>query len=383
MSNTVNTSLYSAEIINGKDPNGSAGFVYVSVTPGSNGGYVDILEKFNWNAAGGYVDEVPYVIAKEWELNFGQIISNTVALMDKFFNFAGNNNFTNDLDPNDPYAKIYGAHETGFTYVFPHLINSGASIRGKTTNVWKRNNIASAFTDFTGAVEGLIETAGSIIDFHSKKDPTTKDKDKEKKKINFGGLNKTGKFFQNEIVGSGLGLEDIVTYSSTNAKTLTISFPLYNTLDEKSAIENFDFVNLFQLQNLKMRTSFLSFIPPKIYTIESPGRGGIYMPAAFVSSFDVQSIGTTRFMHTGSYAGNAGTLNNSTYGRIIPEAYKVSITFEEIVPESSNIMLGSIGGNKVSVIDNTSASSKNAKQGVSVMLGKEVSVPNPNYKPSK
>ena len=119
-----------------------------------------------------------------------------------------------------------------------------------------------------------------------------------------------------------------------------IEFPLYNTMDIGDTIKNYEFISLFGMQNLKIRTSFLTYIPPKIYSVESTGRGGVYMPAAYVSSYDVRSIGATREIQIG---GNT---------HLIPEAYKVSITLTELIQESANIMQGSLGGSKTQVIKN-------------------------------
>jgi len=108
-------------------------------------------------------------------------------------------------------------------------------------------------------------------------------------------------------------------------------------MEIKDTINNFEFVSLFGLQNLKVRTSFLTFVPPKIYTVQS-SRGGVYMPAACVSSYDVKSIGATRDL----------TLKGSKY--LIPEAYKVSITLKELIQESGNIMSANLDGSKVNVM---------------------------------
>jgi hypothetical protein len=306
-------------------------FVNLLVTPNYKNGYIDILNDFEWTT-GGYVDEVPYILVKEMQLNYGQVIQNLYAYIQQsqglvdtaIAAFYGQTpNLAANIDPNDPYASVYSATDTGFNYVFPHLIKNTETIKGQTVNTWKRNNLGSAVGN---TIKGLPKVGSTLKPIE--------------------------KFLGNEIIGSGIGIEDIVTYSSTAARKLKISFPLYNTESEATAIKNSDFVNLFGLQNLKTRTSFLTFIPPKIYTIESPGQGGIYMPAAFVSSFDVMSIGTTRFMNSGQYSAGTGTLNNSTNGLLIPEAYKVDITFEEIIPQSSNIMFGSLGGNKISVVNN-------------------------------
>jgi len=339
------------------------GYTYLYVDPTYKNGYIDILNDFNWNAAGGYVDEVPYLIVKEMELNFGQVIQNILGYVTAASNtfggqsigqtIAGNvgtvvNNAgfpQGNYDKNDPYAITYAAHDTGFTYVFPHLIRNGTTRKGTTYNEWARTNL--------GNVAGNL--GEGLLGFTPGLEAATK---------------AGSKFLRSELGGSGLGLEDIVSYSKTAAKQIKISFPLYNTGSEQSSIMNFDFVNLFGLQNLKMRTSFYTFIPPKIYTIESPGQGGIYMPAAYVKSFDVKSIGTTRFMNSGQYSNygnydyidknntNVGTGTAPTNGVLIPEAYKVEITFEEMIPQSSNIMFGSLGGQKISVVNNTTGKVK-------------------------
>ena len=317
-------------------------YVDFNVFPAEGGGNINILNDFKWTT-GGQSDEVPYLLLQEMQLNFGQAIQNIAGILTSAANTLGKVPLQQNTDPNDPYSQVYSATPTGFNYVFPHLIKDGDSIKGSIDNTWKRNNIAS-----------LIGNAAAGLPFVGK----------VAKPIE--------KFMGNEILGSGIGLEDIVTYSSTSPKQLKVSFPLYNTFSEKEARLNFDFINLFGLQNLKTRSSFATFIPPKIYIIESPGQGGIYMPAAYVKLFDVMSIGTTRFMNSGQYSRDASNyqyfLNPETNtrhittnaansnGLLIPEAYKVNITFEEIVPQSANIMWGSLGGSKVNVINPTTAS---------------------------
>ena len=98
----------------------------------------------------------------------------------------------------------------------------------------------------------------------------------------------------------------------------------------------------------------MTYIPPKLYTISNPYNGGIYIPVAIVSNYTVNSIGTTRVLSDHLQDG----LTNSRI--IIPEAYKVSITFRELIPQSSNIMLGAMGGSKISVINNTALSDINS-----------------------
>jgi hypothetical protein len=365
--------LYTVQSKPGNNLGNGINYVDFSVSPSYKGGNINILNDFKWTT-GGQNDEVPYLLLQELQLNFGQIIQNLAGNLTSVEKMFDNNQ---NADPNDPYSQVYSATPTGFNYVFPHLLKDGDSIKGSTHNTWKRNNIASMAGSATA---GILETAAGVFSNGAA-----------------GGVrdltNTVRNFFGNELLGSGLGLEDIVTYSSTTPKQLKVSFPLYNTFTERDALLNFDFVNLFGLQNLKTRTSFATFLPPKIYVIESPGQGGIYMPAAFVKSYDVISIGTTRFMNSGQYSADAsnyqyltdpktntkstgGSNAPNSNGILIPEAYKVNITFEEIIPQSANIMWGSLGGQKVSVINPTTGSSVNTSNNVPNIPGTEFKQPN-------
>ena len=102
---------------------------------------------------------------------------------------------------------------------------------------------------------------------------------------------------------------------------------------------------MFTFQNLKNRTSFVTYIPPKIYSLDGLAFGGIYWPAAYVSNLDIESIGTTRYLYDSGYNSQTGGK-----GLLVPEAYKISITFKQLVADSSNIFSGTMGGTKVQVL---------------------------------
>ena len=140
---------------------------------------------------------------------------------------------------------------------------------------------------------------------------------------------------------TGFSYESPQTFKSSNNKSVSISFPLYNTVDIKKTIDNFWFVQLFALQNLKIRTTYLTHIPPKIYTVESQGGGGVFMPAAYVRNYSIKSIGATREIDIGNGSRS-----------LIPEAYKVTITLTSLIPESTNIYRGAANPNqRISVIE--------------------------------
>jgi hypothetical protein len=91
----------------------------------------------------------------------------------------------------------------------------------------------------------------------------------------------------------------------------------------------------------------MSYIPPKIYEVDAYSVGGVYMAAAIVSNFKVDSIGTTRRMTEWAGFGPKEIL--------IPEAYRVSITFTDLLSQSSNVFAGALGGTKIKVTDGAAA----------------------------
>jgi len=276
-------------------------------------GLIDILNEFTWSNSGD-VSEVPYILVTESELQYGAWVQNIANAL-----VVANATVTGSLANVDPYLTLYAANPTGFSYAFPWLISSDNPKIRSFNNQW--DNAAGM-----GDILGLFEGKG--------------DKSSKGNQIGAGIAALGG------VVSPGMGIESTYQYTDTALQEITISFPLYNTFDTKSAFDNYCFVTLFTFQNLKNRTSFITYIPPKIYTLDGWAFGGIYWPAAYVSNLDIQSIGTTRYLSETGYTGN--TNGNAL---LVPEAYKVSITFKQLLPDSSNIFAGTMGGTKVQVVN--------------------------------
>jgi hypothetical protein len=264
-------------------------------------GIVDILNDFRWKNSGS-TSEVPSVYVVEYELAFGSWAQNIARVLSEGAKVFANKSM-------DPYMVMYYADPTGFRYRFPLLISDGGKIRS-ISNQW-------------GAYDGIT----GFFRKNEKGPPSTAEK--------------IGQFAGGLIGGmdSGVGVEDVYRYERTDPEQITITFPLYNTNTLEEAYKNYQFVSLITFQNLKTRTSFLTYVPPCLYTIKTDGCvGGFNWPVAIVSNLEIESIGTTR------------VINEFVEAILIPEAYKVSITFRQLLPTSSNIFLGSMGGETVDVI---------------------------------
>jgi len=283
-------------------------------------GLINVLKDFPWKISGS-TEEVPNVLVTEYELSWGQTVTNIQRTMQLIAEDGGKRT--------DPYYAMYTGKQTGFKYVFPHLIKDGQSLR-KVSNSWSDK----AATTMTGVTQGLAQfadgAAGIAANLGTQFIP------------GIGGMIKST---QDALLGPqlatnvlpGLGAEEVRKYSGTTNNSFTIKFPLYNTIDTASAYKNYSLVTLLTFQNLKTRTSFMSYIPPKLYRVENTYKGGIFMPVSFISNLDIKSIGTTRVL--------------KEYGDVlIPEGYNIEITFQELISQSSNIFEGTMGGNKIEVI---------------------------------
>lgn len=302
------TRFYDVESETGADLTiGGMGFIAAPYVKLKSRGAVDVVNQLHWKNSGS-TDEVPYIIAVEKELQYGMWAQN----ISRIFTFGEN---LIDGEAQDPYQQLYAAKTTGFNYAFPWLLKGGDQIRS-VNNSWGEvsNGIPQLLSKLGGKGNGVMDVLGGIA----------------------GGA--VG------AVAPGVGFEKVQEYKDTTQQELTIEFPLYNTASIENAFDNYAFVSLFTFQNLKTRTSFMTYIPPKIYTLDSQNLGGIYWPLAYVSNLKIDSIGTTRNLSEFSKY-NGGDNPNI----LIPEAYRVSITFKELLPQSSNIFAGSIGGQKVQV----------------------------------
>lgn len=284
---------------------------YIKAVPNGGKQVLNICDDFDWKNTGS-TDEVPKIFASERELIYGSYTTSILSLFQQTGNFlnglAGDSKGGTDI-----YPQLYSSELTGFNYIFPHLLTTG-------NNIYNVNN---SWTANTSSPQTFIN---SLADGKDSNNPITE----------------AAFSFAAGAVTPGFGFDDVYSFSSTANRTLNVSFPLYNTLSLDSAYNNYCFVNLFTFQNLKTRTSLATYIPPKIYQLHYGNtQGGFYSPICVVTNLQIDSIGTTRKMTEFKSDGIPEIL--------IPEAYKVNITFMELIQNSSNIFAGGIGGDKIEV----------------------------------
>jgi hypothetical protein len=285
---------------------------YYKLTPKTP--VIDILNNFKWKNWGN-TDEVPAVYVYEKELLYSVFTNSILSIIEQ-----GKNLFSGE--GLDIYSQLYKSESTGFNYVFPYLLASGNALRA-ISNQW--SGVAGA----NDIINNAVQTSSKPSKDGGNSNPLLSNL------VSMGINTALG------TISPGWGMEELFKFDNTARQTLPVSFPLYNTGDIEDIYSNLSFINVFSYQNLKNRTSIMTYIPPKIYTVDAKSIGGIYMPAAYVSDFKVESIGTTRRINELKKFGIDDAL--------IPEAYKVTISFTELLSQSANIFMGALGGDKVEV----------------------------------
>ena len=287
-------------------------FTYKVARPAGGTNVIDVHGTFDWKNPG-KVDEVPGLVLVEKQLDYGIWTSNLMRLLANASNVAN--------QTGDPYGALYAASNTGFVYALPYLIQPGSSIRGEISNTWSDISSEQSWSGMMGA----LPVVGGLMQAGYKRATEIAE-------------------CVGNIVSPGVGYEPIKVFSGTQPRTIQITFPLYNTVSIESANNNFSFITLLGLQNLKTRTSFATYLPPKIYEVSTDDEGSVYMPFAYISRLDIQSIGTTRaiFDHGNTVQGSGGR-------RVVPEAYKVNISLTELLPDSANIYSAGLEGRAVKV----------------------------------
>ena len=240
------------------------------------------------------------------------------------YNSDNPGSFTSD----SPYSGLYNGKKTGFVYHLPYLNPQGLSptsgkwdkIDGKDAMGIASKGLTSSKTSI-GAIEKAwweIAKAASPIGV----DQTVQDWD------NLVDV-------QQQFNNPGTAKETIKIFTPNDTgDTVTTTFHLFNTENKQNIIDNWNFLFTLTYQNLPNRKSLARMDPPSLYVMEIPGFKRF--PVAVISDMKVVNVGTTRLIDitTGEIATNN---NTSTNIKIIPEAYKVTITIKSLLMDSQNL----------------------------------------------
>jgi hypothetical protein len=205
-----------------------------------------------------------------------------------FANDLARNNemdFENNMELREKYKHLYTVKRTGKRFIFPYL----------------EENFLSLANDFSETNEYL--TFGSF---------NTSDMSKTllKSLTQLPSLLSPGAYIQ---------APKFYDFGKVGEPSVTIHFPLYNTINSYHTERNIKFVKIFGLNNMPYRRSMLQVDPSRIYSVKIPGKA--FFPFCYVSSYDVKHVG------------NKSLFINDIY----PEAYNISITFTSLIKYDVNM----------------------------------------------
>lgn len=228
--------------------------------------------------------------------------------------FAGSDS-DNELLKNTHLKSLQGIYftkPTGFKYRLP-IFEQSTTIEPQ----WGEDNPNSILGSVVSTVQGAADTAANIVN----------------------------------LTQPGTYIEKPQYFQGVDQGTETISFPLANTIrrnNQSPVQQNYELLWLLAFQNKAFKTSFSRVSPPKIYTVNVPGR--FTMPYAYISNMGVEFLGTVRKQKVTVPTAQPGHEYYLKFSEIevpVPEAYQVSLTFTSLIKDYSNTMIGSFFGASV------------------------------------
>ena len=262
-----------------------------------------------------------------------------------------------------PYAGLYAIEPTGWVYRMPFLTSSNMM---SPTNNW--GNTATDIKDALGEAFGkMMESSKSSSSNSGGSGGGTGGGSGGSSGGGSAGGGKKGVLGAvGELVGkyggnamdvamgmtAGAKVKEIpMSFSGTNNDSVQVSFYLYNTLNFADIRKNWELCYLLTYQNLPNRKGINLLDPPCLYKVLIPGYK--QLPLSYVSAISIENKGAVRLIDIVN--GKDLTEFNDTVVvnsdiKMIPEAYKVSITFNSVLMNSRNIFTyGEDPDRKVSV----------------------------------
>lgn len=254
---------------------------------------INVVEdaKYKWTTTtGDYLKEAPRIIATTYKVSNNAILQTVKS----YYELAQTGLFGEDVSGTGYYDKLHAAEDMD-KYVFPFF---GDEVRS-FNNTWgdsyvgSTNGSQAAGSSFLGDVKQLADAVITTANqFNALKD------------------NKPGALF-----------EPPKYYNySTDDSSLTVDFILINT-EEDAYNEHYKLVKKLITENRFTREDGNAFIvtPPYLWRVIVPGYRAIRWASCSVS---INLIGSRKY--------------NSRLKALIPEGYRVSLTFNSLYTEPSN-----------------------------------------------
>lgn len=235
----------------------------------------------------------------------------------------------------DPYKEIFSKDKpTDFAYWLPYF-NKTAFELG--TPSWQ------ALDKIGESLKSIVTGGGALLGMEKQAQTLTKGMDF------LTGASSTALAWQYAGVGT---FDRPRIFAGHNERTITISFPLFNTKSADAWIQNKDFIYLLMSQNLYNKRDYVTGIPPVFYEVYVPGQ--YFCWAASMSNISVENLGNTRVI----------------YDNIVPDAYQVNLTLTEMTMPSKNQFEAITSGEAAKFVDSSVVTTAAAEEGRRLAQGR-------------
>lgn len=302
-----------------------------------NTGRFNIVNDYKWTTSK-FKEEVPrielveYQITRNQQLAFLKETITNISLFDTVNSLYAN--ATNMIGGKgvkalkDPYEGLYNGKETGLTYTFPFYNSNAVNTRTQWSSKIPPAGESLLVAGAKGAGLSLLQAFTS---------------ESTRKMVEQGAT----QYMPNaaaaveDLNAPFAGIEQPMWYTGTTKNSYIVKFPLFNTVSMTDTYNNWNFVRTFTYQNLHLRSTLATYLPPVYYKcILNDYWSEIgSKPALYVSNLVIQNIGAVRAIQ----------LQRGGKRISIPEAYMVEITLSEMITTSRNIYSSMFTGESINV----------------------------------
>lgn len=250
-------------------------------------------KNFKWTTTeGSYLSEVPRIYATSYEIDNNQVLDSIRNYLEQA---------TSLQSAKEYYDKLHKTSSEQDQWVFPFF---GDTVRG--------------FTNDWGDQLVLTTTGGSTYfsELHNKVQA-----DATNILAGKGVIDTVINYFSNKKAAGSLFEPPKFYQYAANDEGIVIEFTLINTEGEGDAEANYGLVSTLIYQNRFDRTGGLTVVPARLWKVFVPGYRTIRWAAADVG---VQLLGHRKY--------------NAFLRRLIPEGYRVSITYKSLYTEPRSVM---------------------------------------------
>lgn len=260
--------------------------------------------------------EIPRIELMEYELTNNALYSFSVRLQKQY------NTLTNSDDSsNSPYAGLYSGRPTGVFYKFPFF----SSVVANSQTTWNDNGQVAQ-----------TKTANIVVNFAT-------------------GLFNTAMDASNDLgnVSPSIYQPKPMVWAGTSNGTVQFEFYLLNTNtgSERVWFNHWRLITYLRLSVLHNQRNAVFAVPPSIFTMNIPSVR--YSPACYISNLSIDQLG-----HITPYTALAKVANGLTDQQLaqkelyIPDAWKVNITIQDLLPMSRQIIKHGLlkDGSKTSIV---------------------------------